>query len=111
VCRVYGLLNRKQLERIEFVGNWYQIDYMKLIKKAQQANKEQSRIKQKDAWVKIGNLLEKNGFLKYMISDKMLFDLCRLPITEKFIENAIGDKYTDKPKKTFRNTQSKNKKK
>lgn len=98
--RQWCSLNETQLNTIEFVDDWYQIDYGKLIEKAQYEHKKQgeNRISE-DALVQAGELLEKNGFPKYRIADKIFYNLTHIFVTEKFIEDTIGDEYTDKPKK------------
>jgi len=98
--RQWCSLNEEQLNSVEFADDWYQIDYAKLIQKAQYEHKKQGENKiSEDAFVKAGKLLEENEFLKYRIADKVFHDASHIFITEKFIEDTIGDKYTDKPEK------------
>ena len=93
-------LDKEQLNRIEFTEDWYQIDYGKLIETAQSEYKKHGEnIISETALIKAGKLLEENGFLKYRIFDKVYHDVTHIFVTEKFIEDTIGDKYTDKPKK------------
>lgn len=97
--RQWCSLNENQLNTIEFVDDWYQIDYGKLIEKAQYEHRKHGENKiSEDALVQAGELLEKNGFLKYRIADKIFYNLTHIFVTEKFIEDTIGDEYTDKPK-------------
>ena len=93
-------LNEKQLNEIEFDEDWYQIDYGKLIKKAQIKHmKNGINSVSEGMLVKMGKLLEDNGYLKYRIADRIFHNFYRPFVTEKFIEDSLPDKYNDKPKK------------
>jgi len=98
--RQWCSLNEEQLNSIEFDDDWYQIDYGKLIEIAQSEFKKHGENTISDAaLIKASELLEKNGFLTYRIFDKVYHSMTHLFVTEKFIEDCVGDKYTDKPKK------------
>ncbi len=98
--RKWCSLNIEQLNSIESPEDWYQIDYWKLIEEAQSEHKKNGENqKSEDALVKACQLLEKHGFMKPYISDKVFHNFTHIFITEKFIEDVLPDKYNDKPKK------------
>ena len=73
--RRWSELNKKQLNQIQFRDDWYQIDYIQLIKNSQ----EKYLITgidslPKELIVELGNLLENNGFLKYRIGERIFYD-------------------------------------
>ena len=93
-------LNKKQLNTIEFVEDWYQIDFGELIQKAQYEHKKHGENKiTEDALVKAGELLEEHGFLKHKTSDRLFHNFTHVFVTEKFIEDTLDDRFSDKPKK------------
>lgn len=94
-------LNEEQLNTIEFDETWYQIDYWKLIEKAQSEYQKhgQNQVTE-DALVKASKLLEQHGFLKSSVSDRLFHNFTHLFVTEKFIEDILPDKFNDKPKTT-----------
>lgn len=98
--RKWCSLNDKQLNSIEFNGDWYQNNYGNLIEKAQIEHKKNGENPiSEEALVKASKLLEKNGFLKHKISDRIFHDFTHIFITEKFIEDVSPDRFNDKPKK------------
>lgn len=97
--RKWCSLNEEQLNRIECSEDWYQTNYAELVQKAQTEHKKKGENPiSEDALVKAAKLLEKNGFLKYKIADKLFYDFSHVFMTEKFIEDCLPDKYNDKPK-------------
>lgn len=98
--RKWCSLNEEQLNTIEFVEDWYQKKYFKFIKKAQMEHMKNGENQiSEDLLVKAGKLLEKNGFLKEKIGDRLFHNFTHVMITEKYIEDVLPDKYNDKPKK------------
>ena len=92
-------LNKEHLNKIEFRDDWYQHDYINLIKKSR-FPKNQARSNIEKIWVNAGKLLEKNGFQKNRIGERLLYDLTYTFLTEKYVEDLLPSEYSDKPKKS-----------
>ena len=92
-------LNKDHLNKIEFRDDWYQHDYINLIKESR-CPENQARSNIEKIWINAGKLLEKNGFLKNRIGERLFYDLNYTFLTEKYVEDMLPNKYSDKPKKS-----------
>lgn len=90
--RKWCSLNKKQLNQIEFVEDWYD-KHLKLIEKIQVEYKElgEGNPTLDKHILKAAEMLEKNGFLTYRIEDRVCYDVNHIVISEKEVQNILEE--------------------